>query len=56
MAQLWGSSAFAWLGKNRFNFFAVLITLKKVLLRSSGFDPREPKKMDQKSLLRINLN
>ena len=34
----------------------ILITLKKVLLRSSSFDPGEPKKMDQKSLLRIDLN
>ena len=34
----------------------ILITLKKVLFQSSGFDPREPKKMYQKSLLRIDLN
>jgi hypothetical protein len=34
----------------------IMITLKKVLLRSSGFGPWEPQKMDQKSLLRIDLN
>ena len=33
-----------------------LITLKKVILRSLDFDPWGPKKMYQKSLLRIDLN
>jgi hypothetical protein len=28
-----------------------LITLKKVLLRSSGFGPRKPQKIDQKKLI-----
>jgi len=36
--------------------FEYKITLKKVLLRSSDFGPLEPQKMDQKSLLRIDLN
>jgi hypothetical protein len=37
------------------NHLSILITLKKVLLRSSGFGSWKPQKMDQKSLLRIDL-
>jgi len=34
----------------------LMITLKKVLLRSYGFGPWKLQKMDQKSLLIIDLN
>jgi hypothetical protein len=46
--------------RRRLDFFSGIesnnmITLKKVLLRSSGFGSWKPQKMDQKSLLRIDL-